>query len=60
MYDIVNTDLATTYLWYSDVNLETTFFEIFILHNSVSILGTLLLQNFVRKLIKLILESFDH
>ena len=34
------------------INLKTTFFWIFILYNNISIQGTLLMQNFVRKLIK--------
>ena len=35
-------------------------FRIFILHDNASIWGTLLLQNFVSKPIKLISQSFGH
>ena len=39
----------------STIKIYRWFFWIFIFHNKISILGTLLLQNFVRKPIKLIL-----
>ena len=51
----IDIQITETLQWRQSIEYIFWNFRLFILHNNVSIWGTLLLQNFVRKPIKIIL-----